>query len=87
MNIIEKSESIRAGLRKGPQDGTSKMARRRCAQAARQGQKQVPGAVGMANLEPVFISVSTKYEDGKSSQEFVQRQSRFHSLWKNAWND
>jgi len=30
MNIIEKSESIRAGLRKGFQDGTSKVARRRC---------------------------------------------------------
>lgn len=30
MNIIEKSESIRAGLRKGFQDGTSKMAQRRC---------------------------------------------------------
>ena len=30
MNIIEKSESIRAGLRKGFQDGTSKMARRKC---------------------------------------------------------
>ncbi len=30
MNIIEKSEFIRAGLRKGFQDGTSKMALRRC---------------------------------------------------------
>jgi len=30
MNIIEKSEFIRAGLRKGFQDGTSKMAQRRC---------------------------------------------------------
>ena len=30
MNIIEKSESIRAGLRKGFQDGTSKMAQRKC---------------------------------------------------------
>ena len=30
MNIIEKSESIRAGLRKGFQNGTSKMARRKC---------------------------------------------------------
>ena len=30
MNIIEKSESIRAGLRKGFLDGTSKMAQRRC---------------------------------------------------------
>ena len=30
MNIIEKSESIRAGLRKGFQDGTSKIARRKC---------------------------------------------------------
>lgn len=30
MNIIEKGESIRAGLRKGFQDGTSKMAQRRC---------------------------------------------------------
>ena len=30
MNIIGKSESIRAGLRKGVQDGTSKMARRKC---------------------------------------------------------
>ncbi len=28
MNIIEKSESIRAGLRRGFQDGTSKMAQR-----------------------------------------------------------
>ena len=30
MNIIEKSEAIRIGLRKGFQDGTSKMAQRRC---------------------------------------------------------
>ena len=30
MNIIEKSESIRVGLLKGFQDGTSKMARRKC---------------------------------------------------------
>ena len=30
MNIIEKSESIRTGLRKGFQDGTSKLAQRRC---------------------------------------------------------
>lgn len=30
MNIIEKSESIRAGLRKGFQDGSSKMVQRRC---------------------------------------------------------
>lgn len=30
MNIIEKSESIRAGLRKGFQDGTPKMAQRKC---------------------------------------------------------
>ncbi len=30
MNIIEKSESIRAGLRKGFQDGSSKMAQRKC---------------------------------------------------------
>lgn len=29
MNIIEKSESIRAGLRRGFQDGTSKLAQRR----------------------------------------------------------
>ena len=30
MNIIKKSESIRVGLRKGFQDGTSKIAQRRC---------------------------------------------------------
>ena len=30
MNIIQQSKSIRAGLRKGFQDGTSKMARRKC---------------------------------------------------------
>ena len=30
MNIIKKSESIRAGLREGFQAGTSKMARRKC---------------------------------------------------------
>lgn len=30
MNTIEKSESIRAGLQKGFQDGTSKMAHRKC---------------------------------------------------------
>ena len=30
MNDIEKSKSIRAGLRRGFQDGTSKMAQRRC---------------------------------------------------------
>ena len=30
MNVIQKSEAIRAGLRKGFLDGTSKMAQRRC---------------------------------------------------------
>lgn len=30
MNMIQKSESIRAGLRKGFQDGTSKLAQRKC---------------------------------------------------------
>ena len=30
MNIIQKSESIRTGLRKGFQDGTSKLAQRKC---------------------------------------------------------
>lgn len=30
MNMIQKSEAIKAGLRKGFQDGSSKMARRKC---------------------------------------------------------
>ncbi len=30
MNIIQKSEAIKAGLRQGFQDGSSKMARRKC---------------------------------------------------------
>ncbi len=30
MNIIQKSEAIKAGLRKGFQDGSSKMAHRKC---------------------------------------------------------
>ena len=30
MNVIQQSKAIRAGLRKGFQDGTSKMAQRRC---------------------------------------------------------
>ena len=30
MNMIQKSEAIKAGLRKGFQDGSSKMAKRRC---------------------------------------------------------
>lgn len=30
MNVMEKSEAIKAGLRKGFQDGSSKMARRKC---------------------------------------------------------
>ena len=30
MNVIQQSETIQAGLRKGFQDGTSKMAQRRC---------------------------------------------------------
>ena len=30
MNVIQKSEAIKAGLRKGFQDGSSKMARRKC---------------------------------------------------------
>lgn len=30
MNAIQKSEAIKAGLRKGFQDGNSKMAQRRC---------------------------------------------------------
>ena len=30
MNVIQKSEAIKAGLRKGFQDGSSKMAHRKC---------------------------------------------------------
>ena len=30
MNVIQKSDAIKAGLRKGFQDGNSKMARRKC---------------------------------------------------------
>ena len=30
MNVIQKSETIKASLRKGFQDGSSKMARRKC---------------------------------------------------------
>lgn len=30
MNVIQKSEAIKAGMRKGFQDGSSKMARRKC---------------------------------------------------------
>lgn len=30
MNVIQKSEAIKAGLRKGFQDGNSKMAKRKC---------------------------------------------------------
>ena len=30
MNVIQKSEAIKAGLRKGFQNGSSKMARRKC---------------------------------------------------------
>lgn len=30
MNVVQKSEAIKAGLRKGFQDGSSKMARRKC---------------------------------------------------------
>ena len=30
MNVIQKSDAIKAGLRKGFQDGSSKMARRKC---------------------------------------------------------
>ena len=30
MNVIQKSEAIKAGLRKGFQDGSSKMVRRKC---------------------------------------------------------
>jgi len=30
MNIIQRSEAIKAGLRKGFQDGSSKMAHRKC---------------------------------------------------------
>lgn len=30
MNVIQKSEAVKAGLRKGFQDGSSKMARRKC---------------------------------------------------------
>lgn len=30
MNAVQKSDAIKAGLRKGFQDGSSKMARRKC---------------------------------------------------------
>lgn len=30
MNVIQKSEAVKAGLRRGFQDGSSKMAHRRC---------------------------------------------------------
>lgn len=63
MNFFQKSESIKAGLRKSFQDGSSKMARRRC-----YGYQTVPdGTLVIDHQEAgVVLWIFQQYKAGKS---------------------
>lgn len=68
MNSYQKSESIKAGIRKGFQDGSSKMARRRC-----YGYKTAPDGTLVIDLQEaeVVIWIFEQYRSGKSLGKIV----------------
>lgn len=86
MNIIEKSESIRAGLRKGFQDGTSKLAQRRC-----YGYDTGPDGELVVNPDEATIVcwIFERYLDGDSFGKIaagLEEQGILSPTGKSKWN-
>lgn len=86
MNVFEKSEVIKTGLRKGFQDGSSKMARRRC-----YGYKTAPDGSLTINPEEaeVVIWIFEQYKAGKSLGRIaagLEKQGILSPTGKLKWN-
>lgn len=86
MNAFQKSKSIKAGLRKGFQDGSSKMARHRC-----YGDKTAPD--GTLTIIPeeaeVVIWIFEQYKSGKSLGKIadsLEKQGILSPTGKPKWN-
>lgn len=86
MNSFQKSESIKAGLRKGFQDGSSKMEKRRC-----YGYKTAPD--GTLTIIPeeaeVVIWIFEQYKSGKSLGKIaagLEKQGILSPTGKPKWN-
>ena len=86
MNSFQKSESIKAGLRKSFQDGSSKMARRRC-----YGYQVAPD--GTLVIDPqeaeIVIWIFQQYKAGKSLGKIavgLEKQGILSPAGKTKWN-
>lgn len=86
MNSFQKSDSIKVGLRKGFQDGSSKMAKRRC-----YGYKTAPD--GTLTIIPeeaeVVIWIFEQYKSGKSLGKIaagLEKQGILSPRGKPKWN-
>lgn len=86
MNQIQKSESIKAGLRKGFQDGNSKMAQRRC-----YGYDVAPGGQLVINPDEaaVVVWIFERYNAGDSLGKIadgLEQQGVLSPTGKVRWN-
>lgn len=86
MNVIQKSEAIKAGLRKGFQDGSSKMVRRKC-----YGYDVGPDGELAVNPDEaqVVCWIFEQYLSGKSLGKIVaglEQQGIFSPAGKLKWN-
>lgn len=86
MNLFQKSESIKTGLRKGFQDGSSKMAKRRC-----YGYKTAPDDTLTIIPEEaeVVIWIFEQYKSGKSLGKIaagLEKQGVLSPTGKPKWN-
>lgn len=86
MNAFEKSEAIKAGLRKGFQDGNSKMVKRKC-----YGYKTAPdGTLTIISEEAeVVIWIFEQYKAGKSLGKIavgLEKQGILSPTGKPKWN-
>ena len=86
MNVIQQSEAIRAGLRKGFQDGTSKMAQRRC-----YGYDTVPGGELVINPDEAAIVrwIFNQYLSGSSLgaiADDLEKKGILSPTGKSKWN-
>lgn len=86
MNSFQKSESIKAGLRKSFQDGSSKMARRRC-----YGYQVAPDGKLVINPRKaeIVIWIFQQYKAGKSLGKIVaglEKQGILSPAGKAKWN-
>jgi len=86
MNAIQKSEAIKAGLRKGFQDGSSKMARRKC-------YGYIVGPDGELVVNPgeaqVVCWIFEQYLSGKSLGKIsvgLEQQSILSPTGRSKWN-